>query len=111
MIIEDCRLVTDRAVGQPVKFSATIEIPPNTGKIVGAEWDFEGQGTYPVVQRISEGKSNASGSHVTLSMTHSFPKPGIYFPVLRASSQREGSASAVFARVQNLGRVRVVVKW
>jgi len=100
----------DVSAGQPVKFSATIELPPNTGKIVGAEWDFEGAGTFPVVQQISEGKSNASGSRVTLTMTHSFTKPGTYFPVLRASSRREGDASEAFARVQNLGRVRVVVK-
>jgi hypothetical protein len=93
-----------------VTFLATIELPPGTGKIVGAEWDFEGEGTYPVVQPISEGKSNAEGSLVSLTMTHSFPKPGTYFPVLRASSQRDGNASAIFARVQNLGRVRVVVK-
>lgn len=100
----------DVTVGQPVKFLATIELPPNTGKIVGTEWDFEGHGTYPVVQQISEGKSNATGSRVTLTMTHSFAKPGTYFPALRASSQREGDASTLFARVQNLGRVRVVVR-
>jgi hypothetical protein len=100
----------DVAVGQPVKFSATVELPPNTGKIVGAEWDFEGQGTFPVVQQLAEGKSNAAGSRVTLTATHSFPKPGTYYPALRASSQREGNASTIFARVQNLGRVRVVVK-
>jgi len=98
------------SVGQPVKFSATIQLPPNTGKIVGAEWDFEGEGTYPVAQPVSEGTSNASGSSVTVTITHSFAKPGTYFPALRASSQREGDASAVFARVQNLGRVRVVVR-
>ncbi len=51
----------DVPVGKPVKFSANIEIPPNTGKIVGAEWDFEGEGTYPVVQQLSEGKSNKWG--------------------------------------------------
>jgi len=101
---------TEVSVGKSVKFSATIELPPNTGKIVGAEWDFEGEGTYPVVQQLSEGKSNDSGSQVTLTTSHSFSKPGTYFPVLRASSQREGNASTVFARVQNLGRVRVVVR-
>jgi hypothetical protein len=101
---------TEVSVGKPVKFSATIELPPNTGKIVGAEWDFEGEGTYPVVQQLSEGKSNDSGSKVTLTTSHSFSKPGTYFPVLRASSQREGNASTVFARVQNLGRVRIVVR-
>jgi len=33
-----------------------------------------------------------------------------YFPVLRATSQREGDFQTPYARVQNLGRVRVVVK-
>jgi hypothetical protein len=32
------------------------------------------------------------------------------FPALRASSQRQGDFKTQFARVQNLGRVRVVVK-
>jgi hypothetical protein len=30
--------------------------------------------------------------------------------VLRATSQREGDAKTPYARIQNLGRVRVVVK-
>jgi hypothetical protein len=34
------------AVGQPVTFSATIEAPPNTGKVVAVEWNFEGAGGY-----------------------------------------------------------------
>lgn len=42
--------------------------------------------------------------------SHTFTKPGTYFPVLRATSQRKGDQQTAFARVQNLGRVRVVVK-
>ena len=34
-------------VGKKVKFSALIETPPDTGYVVGAEWDFEGVGDYP----------------------------------------------------------------
>ena len=36
----------------PVKFTATIELPPNTGKIIAAKWDFEGGKTFPIVQEI-----------------------------------------------------------
>jgi len=93
------------AVGKPVTFSAIIEVPPNGGKVVAAEWDFEGNGNYPVVEPLSDFKPT-----VALKATYSFSKPGTYFPVLRAASQREGDSKTPYARIQNLGRVRVVVK-
>jgi hypothetical protein len=42
--------------------------------------------------------------------THAFAKPGTYFATLRAISQRQGDAKTPYARIQNLARVRVVVK-
>lgn len=42
--------------------------------------------------------------------TYSFSKSGTYFPTLRVASQREGDKESPFVRIQNLGRVRVVVK-
>lgn len=95
---------TDVAVGQPVTFTATIQVPPNTGKIVAADWDFLGDGTYPIAAHIDK-----AGKTVKLTATHTFSSPGTYFTALRASSQREGNAQTPYARVQNLGRVRVVV--
>lgn len=92
-------------VGQPVTFAAKIEVPPNTGKVVFAEWDFMGVGDYPVAEQVREPKPS-----VTLEATHTFSKPGTYFPVLRATSHREGDPEALYARIQNLARVRVVVK-
>jgi hypothetical protein len=97
-------------VGKPVKFSATIELPPNTGKIVTAEWDFDGEGTFPVKQTINQSISNSSGTKVTATIDHAFLKPGVYFAVIRAFSQRQGDVSTPYARIQNLQRVRVVVK-
>ncbi len=35
-------------VGQPITFTTVIEVPPDTGTVVAAEWDFEGEGTFPV---------------------------------------------------------------
>jgi hypothetical protein len=98
----------DRAetkVGTPVTFSAVVDVPSNTGKVVGAEWDFEGRGNYPVVEQLGDLKPT-----LTLKTTHSFAQPGTYFPVLRVTSQQEGDPKTPYARVQNLGRVRVVVK-
>lgn len=96
------------AVGEPVSFSATIEVPPDAGRVVAAEWDFAGAGTFPVVAKLSD--PDASETRVTLKATHAFAKPGTYFPVLRGTSQRQSDASTPFARIQNLGRVRVVVQ-
>jgi PKD domain-containing protein len=94
------------ALGQPVTFSAIVEAPPNTGKIVAAEWDFEGTGDYPVAGQLSD----TSSSRVSVKTTHSFSKPGTYFPALRVTSQRQGNAQGLYGRLRNLDRVRVVVK-
>jgi hypothetical protein len=76
--------------------------------VVSAEWDFEGDGKYPDKEKFDD--TNSSFSRVTLKTTYAFFKPGTYFPALRAVSQRQGDYRTRFARVQNLGRVRVVVK-
>lgn len=99
---------TEVQVGKPVTFTAVIEVPPHTGKVVAAEWDFEGAGNFPVVGQLTD--ANASGTRVTVKTTYGFAKRGTYFPALRAASQRQGDAKTPYARIQNLGRVRVVVK-
>jgi hypothetical protein len=95
----------DVTVGQPVTFTAVVEAPARTGSIVGAEWDFEGTGDFPVVGQIT-----TPAPRVTVTATYAFVKPGTYFPVLRAASQRQGDTATAYARVRNLDRVRVVVK-
>jgi hypothetical protein len=93
------------AVGEAVTLTATIEVPPAPGKVVSAKWDFDGLGAYPDVAELGDPTSDTV--HVTT--THSYSKPGTYFPTLRVASQREGNANTPFARSLNLGRVRVVV--
>ena len=93
-----------------MKFTATIELPPNTGKIIAAKWDFEGGKTFPIVQEIKPSDVLDSRWRVTLTNTHAFSKPGTYLPTLLVSSQREGDLNTPFARISNLGRVRVVVQ-
>jgi hypothetical protein len=92
------------AAGQAVSFIASIEVPPNAGRVVAAEWDFEGTGDFPSAQRI-----DTPEPLVQLSTSYTYAKPGTYFAVLRATSQREGDARTAYGRVQNIARVRVVI--
>jgi hypothetical protein len=95
----------DVTAGEPITFTAVIEVPPSTGSITSAEWDFEGAGNYPLLEPLLD----THFSRLVLTKTYSFSKPGTYFPVLRVASQRQGDAKTAFARAANLGRVRVVV--
>jgi hypothetical protein len=58
---------------------------------------------FPISERI------APAARVRLTRNHVFTRPGTYFPALRVHSQRHGDAATPFARIPNLGRVRVVV--
>jgi hypothetical protein len=52
------------SVGQTVTFHAIIEVPPKTGVVVKAEWDFEGAGDYLHVSQIKP------ESRVTVTTTY-----------------------------------------
>jgi hypothetical protein len=95
----------DAAVGENVAFTAAIEVPPNAGKIVAAEWDFEGLGNYPRAEKI-----DSPQARLQLTATHAYAEPGTYFAVIRVASQRQGDTKTPYGRIQNIARVRVVVK-
>ena len=112
-------------VGEPVTFTAVIEVPENMGKVVTAVWNFEGlpddfektdvhgwdfenSKVFPVKAVITP--TDKTGSTVTVKTAYTFTKPGTYFPTLRVASQRQGDAKTAYTRIQNLDRVRVVVK-
>ena len=93
-------------VGEPVRLAGTIEVPPGAGYVVAAQWDFDGKGEFPLSARLGKGKR----ARVSVATSTSFDQPGTYFAALRGVSQRQGDAATPFARIQNLGRVRIVVK-
>ncbi|WP_216368646.1 hypothetical protein [Limnovirga soli] len=95
-------------INKPVVFTALIDLPPNTGKVVSAAWDFEGAGTFGVEGKLIVDSKIAS--RVTLKTTYAFSKPGTYFPTVRIASQRQGDKKTPYTLIKNLGRVRVVVK-
>ncbi|MFI5045970.1 MAG: hypothetical protein ACHQIG_02815 [Acidimicrobiia bacterium] len=97
----------DVAMGEPVEFSALVEVPPGGGTIIAADWDFEGTGDYPVTEPFTN--EDVSYASITLNRDYAFSEPGTYFPALRVTSQRLGQVDNPHGRVMNLGRVRVVV--
>jgi hypothetical protein len=96
------------AVGEAVEFAALVEVPLGTGTIVGAEWDFEGDGDFPVAEPFTN--EDMSYASITLAREYAFAAAGTYFPALRVTAHRLGQADNPHGRVVNLGRVRVVVR-
>ncbi len=94
----------DVAAGETVTLSATVAVPPGMGKVVSAEWDFDGAGEFP-----DKAKIGAPAETVTIETKHAWDTPGTHFAVLRVASQREGDPDTPYGRVQNIARVRVVV--
>lgn len=93
------------AVGEEVHFAAVVEAPPGTGTVVSAEWDFDGSGEFAVSSPVLDGSS----SLLNVTAAHAFREPGTYFPALRVRTQRHSRMHTPHARIENLGRVRVVV--
>lgn len=99
----------DIAVGETVTFTAHVDVPKNTGKIVSAAWDFDGSGKFADVVNLDEAKITNNGTHAEFIVKHTFTRPGTYFPTLHIASQRNGDLETPYAHIQNLDRVRVVV--
>lgn len=92
-------------VGQTIQLEGTIKVPYTTGKVCNAQWDFEEEGTFgtPAVLVYNNPEQTAASTKID----YSFSKPGTYFPVLRATSNR--NENDPFTNIRNLARVRVVV--
>ncbi|MET8208882.1 PKD domain-containing protein [Streptomyces sp. NPDC005373] len=100
----DGRGSIDVPAGKPVTFKARVQTPSGTGKVVSTDWDFKGDGTF------TTRPCGTPNSTVEVSASFTYSKPGTYFPALRAVSQRDGDSSTPYAKIQNLGRMRVVVR-
>jgi hypothetical protein len=93
-------------------FYAEVALPVGTGILTAAEWSFEGESDFPVKGEFVHMRGD--GIFAELNAVHRFSKPGIYFPVLRVSSNRQASEEPArlpedqFTKIKNLGRVRVV---
>ncbi|MHA8065268.1 PKD domain-containing protein [Aquirufa sp. ROCK2-A2] len=91
--------------GQIFVMKVATQLPPNAGKIVSVEWDLDGSGKFATKEN-----KVALNKNGVFQISHSYSKPGVYFPTVRIASERNGDANTPFARIQNLDRVRVIVK-
>lgn len=105
------RLTADRAdraetrVGRPVRLQAEIAAPPGGGRIIAVEWDFDGAGTWPLVEEGIDGTQR----QLDVDRDATYDEPGTYFPCVRVTAHRDGDVGATSRRLVNLGRARVVV--
>ena len=76
------------ATGDPVGFSAVITVPPAAGTVVHAEWDFEGDGDFPVAETFDD--TDSAFSELKVEAVHTFSEPGTYFPALRGNFPAAG---------------------
>jgi hypothetical protein len=96
-------LRADAMTGDELTFRAVAEVPEGTGVIIEVAWDFDGSG------RFAEAEPVAAAPKVVVECRRTFAEAGTEFPTVRVVAQRDGNPSSLFARLQNLGRVRVVV--
>jgi hypothetical protein len=121
----------DVKAGETVCFEATVSVPSGTGHIVRGAWNFDGIPENTDYMKMYLATKNQGWDYYTSSFfpekvvlpanaktkntiiikcKHTFTKSGTFFPTLRVDAQRDGNASTVFTRIQNLDRCRVVVE-
>jgi hypothetical protein len=93
------------AVGEDVVFVIDAEVPPGTGTLISATWDWDGSGAFPFRHDV-----DGSQTKVTLESRHSYVEPGTYFATARVASHRDGAVDALHRRCHNLARVRINVR-
>lgn len=100
---EKCLIVK---AGEPVIFTARIEVPRGAGQVTSAAWDFERTGNFREELELHK----KEGGRVAETKTeHAFTACGTYFPVIKVKSNRKGTKEDIFTQCKNLDRVRVVV--
>jgi hypothetical protein len=91
------------ALGGEVMLQVQAEVPPGAGRLVSLEWDLDGTGRFALHEPIEP------ATELTTERRWSPPHPGTHFPVARVVAHRDGDESTPYARLQNVGRARVVV--
>jgi hypothetical protein len=95
----------DVRVGDRVTFAADVAVPEGAGALVEIAWDFDGTGTWPDVNVREAGETTLHHE-----AAHLFDHPGTYFAAARVVAHPTGDSKDPHARVENLGRCRVVVR-
>jgi Tannase and feruloyl esterase len=91
---------------EEVTFVIEAEMPPGAGAIVGALFDVDGSGTYPVAADGIDG----TGKSLRWTVKHRFDTPGTHLVAAKVRSRLDGRTDVPNRSVENLGHARVVVE-
>lgn len=106
-------------VGDPVTIHVSADVPQGYGKVVRADWTFNKDGkpdmkpagkVFTHATDLRKARYSEDGCHVEFTETVTYDRPGTYFPAVRIASQRNGDLKDVYTHVENLDRVRIIVK-
>ncbi|MEU5755052.1 hypothetical protein [Streptomyces sp. NPDC047829] len=89
--------------GTRVRLTATVETPPEGGRVVRVQWDLDGDGVYEIDDVVEP------ASRLVLDRHHTYAEPGTHFPTVRVAAQRAAGPKTVFGRIDNAARARIVV--
>lgn len=93
------------SIGETVTLNGSIELPGSIGEVTAIEWSRSGRDNF---EKEDVNELGPQQPVIQVQRTFSYDKPGTYFPVLRATVERNpGNASG---HVMNLDRIRVVVR-
>jgi hypothetical protein len=95
----------DVAAGSPVTLEVRAAVPPDAGRIIAVEWDFDGSGTFPYRHDGIDG----TATELTLSTTHTYSRTGTFFATARITAHRQGNVKASLCRIETIAQARVVV--
>jgi hypothetical protein len=98
-------VASNATAGEPVSFRVRAATPPQVGKFVRIEWDFDSDGEYTDAFEL-----DGTLSEIQRCVTHTYATPGTYFAAARVTTQREGNLGSSYGLVKNLARVRVVIE-
>ncbi|WP_454798481.1 hypothetical protein [Novosphingobium lindaniclasticum] len=91
--------------GTTINLEGRVEVPPGAGEIANVDWSQTGMDEFSAAPLT---KAHQREMMVKTTMTYS--TPGTYYPVLRATANREGDPSLKVRYVRNLARIRVDVE-
>ncbi|MET0199087.1 MAG: tannase/feruloyl esterase family alpha/beta hydrolase [Rhodococcus fascians] len=99
-------VVASTGSGQPVTLAFQAGVPVGTGTVIGAAWDLDGTGRF---EHTVDG-IDGTRREVTSSVEHTFHDAGTHLVSVRVTSHRDGDVMAARDRIENVARVRVVVR-
>jgi hypothetical protein len=107
------------AAGTPVTIHVVAEVPKGMGKVVEAGWTFNEDHQAAMIHPkqlftrytdMKKAKYSDDGCRVEFDETIVYDKPGTYIPAVRVVSQRDAKKKNYYTRIENIDRVRIVVK-